>query len=111
VVVIEEAPDGAAAILSTGSNRFQVDFMGPGGHRFVAVSQLPSPIHGIGRLITKIADLKVPEIRKTTVNVGIVKGGRSINTISPDATVEIDIRSNGKAELDAATKQVVRFVD
>lgn len=111
VVVIEGAPDGAAAILSTGSNRFQVDFKGPGGHSFVAYGQVPSAIHGIGRLITKIADLKVPEIPKTTVNVGIVKGGRSINTISPDATVEIDIRSNGKAELDAATKQVLRFVD
>jgi acetylornithine deacetylase/succinyl-diaminopimelate desuccinylase-like protein len=111
VVVIEGAPDGAAAILSTGSNRFQVDFKGPGGHSFVAYGQVPSAIHGIGRLITKIGDLKLPEIPKTTVNVGIVKGGRSVNTISPDATVEIDIRSNGRAELDAATKQVLQFVD
>ncbi len=111
VVVIEPAPDGAAAIMNTGSHRFQVDFKGPGGHSFVAYGQVPSAINGIGRLITKIADLKLPELPKTTVNVGIVKGGRSVNTIAPDASIEIDIRSNGGEELKAATKQVLQFVE
>jgi di/tripeptidase len=62
-------------------------------------------------LITKIADYKLPEFPKTTVNVGIVKGGRSVNTIAPDASIEIDIRSNGGEELKVVTKQVLQFVD
>ena len=111
VVVIEPAPDGAAAILNTGSNRFFVEFKGPGGHSFVAYGQVPSAINGIGRLITKIADYKLPEFPKTTVNVGLVKGGRSVNTIAPDASIEIDIRSNGGEELKVVTKQVLQFVD
>jgi acetylornithine deacetylase/succinyl-diaminopimelate desuccinylase-like protein len=112
VVILEGAiPPPAIAIMNTGTNRFQVDFRGPGGHSYGAFGQVPSAIHAQGRFIAKVADLKVPAMPKTTFTVGIVKGGRSVNTIAPDASLEIDIRSNGNTELVDTTKQVMRFVD
>lgn len=111
VVIVEPAPLPVIAIMNTGSNRFQIDFKGPGGHSYAAFGQVPSAIHAQGRFIAKVADLQVPEIPKTTFTVGIVSGGRSVNTIAPNASLEVDIRSNGNAELQAATKQVLAFAD
>lgn len=111
-VILEGAfPPPAIAIQNTGSNRFQIDFKGPGGHSYGAFGQVPSAIHAQGRFIAKVADMQVPAKPKTTFTVGIVSGGRSVNTIAPDASLEIDIRSNGNAELQAVTKQVMKFVD
>lgn len=111
-VILEGAlPPAVIAIQNTGSNRFQIDFKAPGGHSYGAFGQIPSAIHAQGRFIAKVADLKVPAMPKTTFTVGIVKGGRSVNTIAPDATLEIDIRSNGKNELQATTRQVMAYVD
>ena len=108
-VILEAAPLPVIAIMNTGSNRFQIDFKGPGGHSYAAFGQVPSAIHAQGRFIAKVADLQVPASPKTTFTVGIVNGGRSVNTIAPNASLEIDIRSNGNAELQATTKQVLAF--
>ena len=109
VVILEAAPLSVIAIMNTGSNRFQIDFTGPGGHSYAAFGQVPSAIHAQGRFIAKVANLQVPAMPKTTFTVGLVSGGRSVNTIAPNASLEIDIRSNGNAELEATTKQVLAF--
>jgi acetylornithine deacetylase/succinyl-diaminopimelate desuccinylase-like protein len=83
---------------ATGSHRFFVEFKGPGGHSFSAFG-LPSAIHAMGRAIAKIGDLKPPAEPKTTFTVGTVKGGTSVNAIAGDATMAVDIRSNGQEEL------------
>jgi di/tripeptidase len=56
--------------------------------------------------VAKIADMPIPTTAKTTYTVGIVKGGRSVNTISPEASLELDIRSLGVNELHTVVKQV-----
>lgn len=83
---------------ATGSHRFLVTFKGPGGHSFAAFG-LPSAIHAMGRAIARIGDLEPPAQPKTTFTVGTVKGGTSVNAIAGDATMGIDIRSNGPDEL------------
>jgi tripeptide aminopeptidase len=82
----------------TGSRRFAVEFTGPGGHSFSAFG-LVSAIHAMGRAITKIGDLQVPETPRTTFTVGTVTGGTSVNSIAADAMFELDMRSNDAAEL------------
>jgi tripeptide aminopeptidase len=110
-LIIEALPLGAAGIISTASNRYQVNYTAPGGHSYAAFGMEPSAIHAMGRAISKISDLQVPKVPRTTFTVGIVKGGRSVNTISPDATMEIDVRSDGTKELAQATKQILDIVD
>lgn len=82
----------------TGSRRFAVEFTGPGGHSFSAFGMV-SAIHAMGRAITKIGDLQVPETPRTTFTVGTVTGGTSVNSIAADAMFELDMRSNDAAEL------------
>jgi tripeptide aminopeptidase len=94
---------GRIVNAATGSHRFMVSFKGPGGHSFSAFG-LPSAIHAMGRAVAKIGDLVPPTNPKTTFTVGTVKGGTSVNAISGDATIGIDVRSNSQAEL-------VKFVE
>ena len=89
---------GRIVHAATGSHRFIVNFKGPGGHSFSAFG-LPSAIHAMGRAVAKIGDLIPPVTPKTTFTVGTVKGGTSVNAISGDASIGIDVRSNSQAEL------------
>jgi acetylornithine deacetylase/succinyl-diaminopimelate desuccinylase-like protein len=83
---------------ATGSHRYEVVFMGPGGHSFINFG-LPSAIHAMGRAIAKIADLETPASPKTTFTVGTVRGGISVNAIAGEAGMAIDLRSNSPEEL------------
>lgn len=84
---------------AVGSHRYRVAFKGPGGHSYGAFG-IPNPIHAMGRAISRISDLQVPTSPKTTFNVGIVSGGTSVNSISAEGIMEVDMRSESAAELD-----------
>jgi acetylornithine deacetylase/succinyl-diaminopimelate desuccinylase-like protein len=84
---------------AVGSKRYSVKFTGPGGHSYGAFG-MPSAIHAMGRAIANISDLQVPTGAKTTFNVGIVKGGTSVNTISGDGAMDVDMRSESVANLE-----------
>lgn len=85
-------------------------FSAPGGHSYGAFGEVPSAIHAMGRAIAKIADIKVPKTPRTTYNVGIIRGGTSVNTISPDAVMEVDMRSDGTKELQDLHKRVLLLI-
>lgn len=94
---------------AVGSNRYKVSFKGPGGHSYGAFG-MPSPIHALGRAISKISAIQVPRTPKTTFNVGIIEGGTSVNTISPLGAMEVDLRSESPdelAKLDVAFRKAV----
>ncbi|WP_213954515.1 MULTISPECIES: M20/M25/M40 family metallo-hydrolase [unclassified Variovorax] len=111
MVGLEPAPDGSVLVLGTGSRRYEFTFKAPGGHSYAAFGQVPSAIHGMGRAIARIADIKTPEVPKTTFTVGTVGGGTSVNTISPDARMAVDIRSDANEPLMATEKKVLAAVD
>ncbi len=85
---------------AVGSKRYNVIFTGPGGHSYGAFGRTPSAIHAMGRAIAGIGEIVPPTGLKTTYNVGVVKGGTSVNTISPDASREVDLRSESVDNLD-----------
>ena len=107
---LESIPMGAVVPLNTGSVRYEVNFSAPGGHSYGAFGDVTSAIHAMGRAIAKIADIKAPQTPRTTYNVGIVRGGTSVNTISPDAVMEIDMRSDGVKELQDLHKKVLSLI-
>jgi tripeptide aminopeptidase len=90
---------------AVGSNRYRVSYLGPGGHSYGAFG-MPNPIHALGRAIAKIADVQVPSTPRTTFNVGIVSGGTSVNSISAEGVMEIDMRSPSLEELGKVDAQV-----
>jgi len=106
----EPLPVGAISIQNTASIRYEVRYTAPGGHSFAAFGDVPSAIHAAGRAIAAISDIRPPSEPRTTFTVGIVAGGRSVNTIAPEAKMEIDMRSNGMTELRALERQVLDMV-
>lgn len=99
--------DGAGLDITSdavGSYRYKVTFEGPGGHSYGAFG-MPNPIHALGRAIAKIGELQVPSSPKTTFNVGIVEGGTSVNSIPFEGVMQVDMRSEDPAALDAVDAQ------
>jgi len=93
--------DGVGSNVTTravGSHRYTITVSGPGGHSFGDFG-MPNPMHALGRAIARIAELQVPAQPKTTFNVGIIRGGTSVNSISMSATMDIDMRSESATAL------------
>ncbi|MEZ5345708.1 MAG: M20/M25/M40 family metallo-hydrolase [Pyrinomonadaceae bacterium] len=93
--------DGAGLGITTGavgSKRYRVTFSGPGGHSYGAFG-LANPIHAVGRLIAKVSEFQTPAKPKTTFNVGMIRGGTSVNSIAAEASFDIDMRSSDPGEL------------
>lgn len=96
--------------IAIGSTRFRVTFKGPGGHSFGSFG-IVNPIHALGRAMARIADFQVPSLPRTTFNVGRIGGGTSINAISSEAWMEVDLRSGDMAALRALEKQFRQVVN
>jgi tripeptide aminopeptidase len=96
--------------IAIGSIRFRVTFKGPGGHSFGSYG-IVNPIHALGRAMARIADFQVPSSPRTTFNVGRIGGGTSINAISSEAWMEVDLRSGDMASLRALEKQFRQAVN
>jgi tripeptide aminopeptidase len=77
---------------AVGSRRYKVTYTARGGHSW---GHFPSPsaIHILGRAIADISRLEVPTDPKTTYNVGVIKGGTTVNTIAAEAEMLLDMRS------------------
>src|SRR6185369_6196501 len=93
-----------------GSRRYRVEVAGPGGHSWGDFG-LPNPVHAIGRAISRLAGYPAPREPRTTFNVGRIEGGRSVNSIPSEASMEVDLRSAAEAELqrlDAFFRRAVR---
>lgn len=103
---------GGAGIVSraVGSHRYTISFEGPGGHSYGAFG-MTNPMHALGRAIARIADLQVPSGARTTFNVGIVRGGTSVNTITPLAEMDVDMRSESAENLLEMDRRIRAAVD
>jgi tripeptide aminopeptidase len=110
-----DSPDMAAGeselvARAVGSRRWQVTFVGPGGHSYGNFG-LPSAVHALGRAINTIADLRPTQEPKTTFTVAVVSGGTAINAIAERAQMQIDIRSESAAALTALEQQILAAAD
>ncbi|MFO7172308.1 MAG: M20/M25/M40 family metallo-hydrolase [Bacillota bacterium] len=100
---------GGMVRQAVGSRRLRLRVLAEGGHSWGAFGA-PSAIHSLCRMVAAIADLSVPENPKTTYNVGLIRGGTSVNTIAPEAEAVLDLRSVDPGELDRLERRVRRSV-
>jgi tripeptide aminopeptidase len=102
--------DGAVGSIvhaGVGSRRYEITALGPGGHSYGAFG-VPSAIHTLGRMIAALAAVTVPATPKTTFNVGVIRGGTSVNTIAAEASMLLDLRSECGDELARLDAEVMR---
>ena len=90
----------AERIVSVGlaSKRLRIFLRGPGGHSW-GDAGLPNPIHLAGEFLGRLNRVLLPQNPKTTINVGIINGGTSINTIPTEMHMDIDLRSESTDSL------------
>jgi acetylornithine deacetylase/succinyl-diaminopimelate desuccinylase-like protein len=109
-VALDGAGDERIIHRALGSRRFRIAFEGPGGHSWAAFG-VPNAVHAAAAAATRLANLPLPASPRTTLSVGRMGGGLSVNSIPDSAWLEIDVRSTSAAKLDdleRAIRQIAR---
>jgi tripeptide aminopeptidase len=120
-LVLDGAGSDTIVAEALGSRRFEVIVRGPGGHSWSDFGQ-PNPIVVLSRAIQVFTQTPVPTSPKTTFNIGVIRGGTSVNSIPESASMRVDIRSTSMTEmerlerslrlaLDQAVEQETRALD
>jgi tripeptide aminopeptidase len=109
-IALEGGGSSAVVTRALGSLRFRVTITGPGGHSWADAGTL-NPILLLSHALTRIAQLDLPANPLTTINVGHISGGTSVNSIPESATALIDIRSTDPVQLDATATTVHQIFD
>jgi tripeptide aminopeptidase len=98
-LVLDGAGSDTIVAEALGSRRFEVIVRGPGGHSWSDFGA-PNPILVLARAIQAFAKTPVPSSPKTTFNVGVIRGGTSVNSIPESASMRVDLRSTSMAEME-----------
>ena len=107
-IAIDGGEQGDITRGGVGSKRYRVTFKGPGGHSYGAFG-LVNPAFAMGSAIAKFSTpRRCPSTPKTTFNVGVVRGGTSVNSIPSEVSMDVDMRSESCAELTKVDDDVPR---
>lgn len=119
-VALDGADPGRIVNAGIGSRRWRIGYAseGGGGHSWGDFGRA-NPAQALGRMIAKLARYEAPRDPKTTFNVGVISAadddgrvmGTSVNTIPPGAVAQVDLRSGGKAELEALEAHLLRSAE
>jgi tripeptide aminopeptidase len=109
-IILEGSGTSAVVTRALGSLRFRVTITGPGGHSWNDAGT-PNPILILSQALTQIASLKLPTNPLTTINVGHISGGTSINSIPESATALLDLRSTDSTQLISTATAIHQICD
>jgi acetylornithine deacetylase/succinyl-diaminopimelate desuccinylase-like protein len=98
-VVLDGAGADTIVAEALGSRRFEVIVRGPGGHSWSDFGA-PNPIVILAKAIETFIATPVPTTPKTTFNIGVIRGGTSVNSIPESASMKVDIRSTSMTEME-----------
>ena len=93
--------DGNSSHIVTkavGSRRYRVRVTTEGGHSYARFGS-PNAIAQLSRIISRLYEIEVPPIGRTTYNVGTITGGTSVNTIAQSAEMLYEFRSDEREAL------------
>jgi len=97
-LVLEGLALGHVYHRAVGVKRYRVTARTAGGHSWSDYGQ-PSAVHELAKLVVGLAALSLPAHPRTTMNVGKISGGTSVNVIASEASLDLDLRSEGQAAL------------
>jgi acetylornithine deacetylase/succinyl-diaminopimelate desuccinylase-like protein len=108
-IILEGMALGQVYHRGLGVQRYRITAKGSGGHSWVDYGK-PSAIHDLAAIVTRITALELPKEPRTTLNVGMISGGTSVNTIAAEASLQLDLRSSGCEALEALIQQVESLI-
>jgi tripeptide aminopeptidase len=109
-VVLDGAGCEVVVTQALGSRRYMVTVKGPGGHSWTDAGT-PNPIVVLSRAIAAISEVTLPASPRTTLNIGTIEGGSSVNSIPEFATARFDLRSLEAEQLVRLEVEVHRAVE
>ncbi len=109
-LILDGAGSDTIVAEALGSRRFEVIVRGPGGHSWSDFGA-PNPILVLARAIRAFAQTPVPSSPKTTFNIGVIRGGTSVNSIPESASMRVDIRSTSMAEMERLERSLREALD
>ncbi len=92
-----------------GSRRYQITARSKGGHSWSDFGE-PSAIHTLVQFGAALTQISLPSDPKTTLNIGVIQGGRSVNTIADEAHLLLDLRSASEQHLESLVTEVTNLV-
>jgi acetylornithine deacetylase/succinyl-diaminopimelate desuccinylase-like protein len=109
-IAVEGHSLGRITNRAVGSRRLRVTLNGPGGHSWGDAGRR-SAIHAMAQLVIDLDAIPLTSDPKTSLNVGLFNGGISVNTIAPEATIVVDMRSVSAPALSDLVAQVEATID
>ncbi len=109
MIALDGAGDQRIIHRALGTRRYRVTFDGPGGHSWAAFGA-PNAIHAAAGATARLSSIPLAANPRTTLSVGRIGGGISVNAIPDHAWLEIDVRSAGPRALDRMESEVHRAV-
>jgi acetylornithine deacetylase/succinyl-diaminopimelate desuccinylase-like protein len=97
-IVLDGAGADSAVTQALGSRRYRVNLTGPGGHSFTDAGT-PNPIAALASALAALTEMPLPEEPRTTLNLGTISGGTSVNSIPESAQGTVEFRSTNSEEL------------
>ncbi|MBN2119311.1 MAG: M20/M25/M40 family metallo-hydrolase [Anaerolineales bacterium] len=112
-LVLEGLALGHVYHRAVGVRRYRVKARTGGGHSWSDYGQ-PSAVHELARLVVGLTSLNLPTHPRTTMNVGKISGGTSVNVIASESSFDLDLRSEGQeslAQLVSAAERLIRHAN
>ena len=108
-LVLEGMALGQVYHRGLGVERYRIKVETDGGHSWVDYGK-PSAVHELSALVTRLLDIPISENPRTIINVGVISGGTTVNTIAAEAHVELDLRSESPEVLGQLVDEVMNAV-
>jgi tripeptide aminopeptidase len=108
-LVLEGLALGHVYHRAVGVKRYRVTARTSGGHSWSDYGQ-PSAVHELAKLVVALTSLELPGHPRTTMNVGRISGGTSVNVIASEASLDLDLRSEGQEALAALVSAADKLI-
>jgi acetylornithine deacetylase/succinyl-diaminopimelate desuccinylase-like protein len=109
-IVLDGAGHEVAVTEALGSRRFLATVTGPGGHSWTDAGS-PNPIAILSHAIAALTATEPQRKTRTTLNVGTIEGGSSVNAIPEQASARFDLRSTSAEELVCLEVELHRAIE
>jgi acetylornithine deacetylase/succinyl-diaminopimelate desuccinylase-like protein len=109
-IVLEGMALGQVYHRGLGVRRYRITVNTSGGHSWVDYGKR-SAIHQLSLIIYRLLEIQIPEEPRTPLNVGVISGGTSVNTIAAEAHLDLDLRSEDVdtlISLEASVKAILQ---
>jgi tripeptide aminopeptidase len=104
-IILDGAGDERIVHRALGSRRYRLTFHGRGGHSWTAFG-VPNAVHAAAVATARLARLSLPSTPRSTVSVGRIGGGISVNSIPDRAWLEVDVRSASPGMIERLDREV-----